>query len=392
MEKMEQPPHDYKPRRASRALPGVLCILLVLITAVGAPAEEPRFTITVPEATDPLEARYNQVVADTLEIAVKQLGFVRSAGSETADLDLRLESAPFPPRLHLSISAVDTASSTVVAGVNGSGRTNVTLLNSLDDLLDQLEPGLLAYREQLAAGENPFLPVAEFRQLRFRREDNRPVEVSVVNGPPLLTLEEEEGESTAFPVSQGEEVELQFVAPYSSSLTRRIRIEDPATPIRVPELPDKERFGVQLNYSLGRMVGAGIGARWYPIVDRGYIGGETDLFFSGATNGAPNRIIHNDYRLLLGFRPGRPENRLRVDISSGFGTLLSLTEQVNTSSYVDIYISVINLAFEARLGRFRPFIRGGVNYVIEEEFSLLETGVRTSFFNPAATTGVRFVW
>ncbi len=370
------------------------CIVLLLLLGSFTPAvaQNPRARIRIPEADNEIEGRYNQVVADTVGLSLRQLDFEIVGRGSPAELELLIESAPFPPRLHLSISAYDTASGTLVAGVNGSGRTNVTLLNSIDRFLEELEPYLLTYKTYIAEPSNPFVPVPEVRRLRFRREDNRPVQISVEHGPRLLTAKDEETVVEGYPVTLGSEVLLQYEAPYSQSRSEVIRIEDPEQQIVIPELPDKERFAAQLQYSMGKMVGFGLGGRWYALPDRAYAALETDLFLSGVGTGAPNQILHNEYRLLVGLRPGSPENRFRLDLSTGLGVLITAPLVATASSYIDPYVSVVNVAAEARLGRFRPFARIGTNYVLSTDSPILEVGTQSAFFNPAVATGVRYVW
>lgn len=369
-----------------------IAFLLLLFSLNLLPAQSPRARIMVPEVSDEIEGRYNQVVADTVGLSLRQLGFTVVAGDAPSELEILIESAPYPPRLHLSISAYDTASGSLVAGVNGSGRTNVTLLNSIDQFLEELEPLLTEYKEYLSEPSNPFVPIAEVRQLRFRRQDNRPVEVSVRHGPRILRAEDEQAVVEGYPVTVGSELFLQYEAPYSQPRSELIQIEGPLQEIVIPELPDKERFSGQLHYSLGKMVGVGFGGRWYPFPDRAYTALETDLFMSGVGTGAPSQILHNEYRLLLGYRPGSAGSRFRLDLSAGFGVLISAPLVATASSYVDPYISVINLALEVRLRRLRPFARIGSNYVLSSDSPILQAGTQSAFFNPAVAAGLRYVW
>ncbi len=381
-----------RPKASLPAPRSCIALLLLFGCLAFAVAQNPRVRIRLPEVSDEIEGRYNQVVADTVGLSLRQLGFDMVDGQGPAELEVLIESAPFPPRLHLSISAYDTASGTLIAGVNGSGRTNVTLLNSIDQFLEELEPYLITYKEYIAEPSNPFVPIPEVRRLQFRREDNRPVEVSVIHGPRLLAAEDEEAVVEGYPVTLGSEILLQYEAPYSQPRSELIQIEDPEQQIVIPELPDKERFGAQLQYSMGKMVGFGFGGRWYPLPDRAYAALETDLFLSGVGTGAPSKILHNEYRILFGLRPGSPGNRFRLDLSTGFGMLITAPLVATASSYVDPYVSVLNAAVELRVGSFRPFARIGTNYVLSTDSPILEEGTQSSFFNPAVAAGLRLVW
>lgn len=365
----------------------VLSILLLsALTPWYLSAETLSARVVVPEAQDLLEQRYNQVVADAVALSLRQFGF--STVENEADLEVRIESAPYPPRLHLSISAYDTASGSLVAGINGSGRTNVTLLNSVDALLDSLEGELeryIGYRE----GGNPYLPVPETRTLRFLNEENRPVTVTLATGEELLSTREPEAESEELTVALGSPVPLLISAPFSQAEERIVIIEDPQEPIRISDLPELERFGASLRYSLGKMVGGGLGGRWYPIPDRFFLAFESDFFLSGY--GQPQTLAHSENRLLFGFRPGSPERRFRYSFSLGAGALFTLPGP-EMSSYIDTYLAVGYLTLEYKLRRFVPFLRFGTNYVLPGDLNLLEEGVDTLFFNPALSLGVRYTW
>lgn len=370
----------------------VAVTFLLLFCAPLLLAQSPRVRVRLPGATDPVEQRYNQVVADTVALSLSELGFELVEPNRDAEMEVHIESAPFPPRLHLSISAYDLESGTLVAGVNGSGRTNVTLLNSIDQFVTELEPHLMEYKAYLQAQENPLVPVAEVRELRFLREDNKSVDVTIEHGPRLLTAEEEETLVEGYRVSVGSELLLRYEAPFSQPKSELVQIQDPTRPIIIPDLPDLERFSAQFQYSMGRMVGVGFGGRWYPLPDLAYVALETDLFFSGVGTGAPNQILHNEYRLLFGWRPGSPERRFRVDLSAGAGILISAPLGATATTYVDPYISFMNLGFEYRVWKLLPFARLGANYVLSEESAILDRGMDSQFFSTVVMVGMRYPW
>jgi hypothetical protein len=367
-------------------------LLLLLFSAPLLPAQSPRVRMVLPEASDSVEQRYNQVVADTVALSLSELGFELVEPNREAEMEIEIESAPFPPRLHLSISAYDLESGTLVAGINGSGRTNVTLLNSIDRFVEQLEPRLREYKAYLQEADNPFVPVPEVRELRFLREDEKSVEVSLGHGPRLLTAEEEEAQLEGYRVTLGSELLLRYEAPFSQPKTEVVEIRDPSRPIVIPELPNRERFSAQLQYSMGRMVGFGFGGRWYPVPDVAFLALETDLFMSGVGTGAPNRILHNEYRLLFGWRPGLPEQRFRVDLSAGAGVLISAPLGATATTYVDPYLSFMNFGFEYRIGKLRPFARLGANYVLTEDSAMVSPGLDSMFFSAVAMIGTRYAW
>lgn len=366
--------------------------LLLLFPALLLMPQSPRVRMVLPEVEDDLEQRYNQVVADTVALSLSELGFELVEPNRDAEMEVQIESAPFPPRLHLSISAYDLESGTLVAGVNGSGRTNVTLLNSIDRFVEELEPHLTEYKAYLAEPENPLVPVPEVRELRFRREDNKNVEVTVRNGPLLLTAEGEEAVVEGYPVTLGSELLLQYEAPFSQSKSEVVEIREPRQTIVIPDLPDKERFSAQFQYSMGKMVGFGFGGRWYPFPDIAFVALETDLFMSGVGTGAPSQILHNEYRLLFGWRPGSPGSRFRLDFSAGAGVLISAPLVATATTYVDPYLSFMNLGFEYQIGRLRPFARLGANYVLSEESAVVSPGLDSVLFSSVVMAGMRYAW
>ncbi|MFW5811366.1 MAG: hypothetical protein ACOCWS_00175 [Alkalispirochaetaceae bacterium] len=365
-------------------------LLLSLITSVlsieVAIAETLTARVSVPEVEDLLEQRYNRVVADAVALSLRQFGF--ETVEAEADLEVRIESAAYPPRLHLSISAFDAASGSLVAGVNGSGRTNVTLLNSVDALLSVLEEGLARYAGYLESG-NPYVPIPETRELRFVNQDNRPILVYLNTGEQLLATEEPEALSEELTVALGTTLPIAFSAPFSEELQETVVVTDLSEPIVIPDLPELERFAASLRYSFGRMVGVGVGGRWYPVPDRFYISAESDIFLSGY--GMPQTILHLDNRFLIGVRPGSASRRFRYSLGTGAGVMVSLPGPEITS-FVDPYLNLVNLTLEYKLRRFVPFLRLGANYVLPGNFNLVPEGVSDPYFSQALSLGVRYVW
>lgn len=365
-----------------------LCILLISVSVASLAAQStPSAYVRITPSTDPLENRYQTLIEDSFELALKRLGYVLR---DDGDLELRVEVAMFSPRLHLSISAHDTESGALIGGINGSGRTNVTLLNSLDELFREIEPSLITYQESRGRGESPFDAIPEIRLLRFRGAED--VRIRVNHGPILGVMDDAELEVASFPVTQGSEVELRYEKPGSYPERERVTIEEGIDAIVVPTLQPRDRVAAQLHYTLGKLVGAGAGIRYYPIPDRLFVSTESDLFFSGVSPEAPYRVLHNEYRVLLGVRIVPPGAPLRFDVSSGGGVLFSAPLVGSATPFVDPYLNVANLGVEARIGRFRPFVRGGVAYAVGGRFALWQEGINPMLLSPSVLGGLRFVW
>ena len=372
---------------------GGVSALLILAAVALLPVDrlvaQPTAVITITETEEPLTSRYHKLVVDHLALGLDRLGY--SSSEEAPTIELRVEATIFEPRMHLSISAVDNESRAVIAGVNGSARTNVTLLNSLDELFAKIAPELERHRDRITAEEdNPFVGRPEVRRLRFTGDPE--VSVEVLHGPSLGVLREGSLEVTSFPVTEGSEVGLRFskAGAYPESLL--LEIDRERNVITVPELRYRDRLGVQLHYTLGKVVGAGAGIRYYALPDRLFSSVETDLFFSGVAPAAPYRVLHNEYRLLLGARIGPASFPLRFDISSGAGVFFSVPLVGTATPFLDPYISVANLGVEAQIGSFRPFLRGGAVYAIGGRFALLEQGINPMLLSPSILGGVRVAW
>lgn len=345
----------------------LVVLMLVLVGTSVVPAQEEPVTVVVAAAAETAAeaTAYERIIAESIGVVLVRSGFaIASIGDAATDLRWEYAILSLVPRLHMSISVRDTATGTIVSSVSGRARANVTLFNALDELVSVTVDDALRY-------------------LALNREfgdEIRPVPVAGLL-PPVA------------PRGDDEEVVLQPAAPLHGTADRGVLLADGVqVPVQVrrrghyvttaparmdgtlPEPEPYRRTGLQVHTSLGRLVGAGIGARLDLIPDRAGVAGELDVYSSGVTQGAPYRVLHLEGRLLANLRLLR-WGPVSLRASTGLGTVVTTFLSGIVAPYTDLYWNVLNLTPTLHTGRQAWFARVGLNYRVASDRGFFPDGL-----------------
>ena len=383
-------------------------VLLAAGIADPAPAQS---RIVIAADTAPEAAAYEPIVADAITVVLQRQGFDLVGADQPADqpggtseastqLALRWEYAILSilPRLHLSVSVYDEARGVMVATRAGRARANVTLFNSVDELVYGAIAEVETYRTVVEAESEFISPIPIVARLR-PPSPRVPGEEIIVQ--PDAPFEMSNGEAVL--LARGVSVPIavmrrgHHVAVGTASTAGDGQPGESSVLRTVPrELPDPEplrRVGLQLHYSAARTAGGGGGVRYGFIPDRFHMAGEFDVYLSGALDGAPNQVLHLESRLLAEVTALRLRRMpFSLHLSSGPGIVGTFFLNGLVAPYTDLYWNIANAAIVLRTGRQEWFVRSGVKYTFETERGYFAEGLGESTSSPELFFGTVRRW
>lgn len=363
-------------------------------------------------ATGTVEAEaadYARIIAESIEVALDRRGYTRGGpGSDGATEYLVVEYAVHAvlPRLHVSIVVRDPSRSLRVAGVAVRARANLTLIETVEDLMSELDPAIEAYL-RLSTGERdalapvPLLPSVAFGGFGQTAGDpdeasRVPERIFVDTGAELLELPSPTTVTAdQYEFAQGSEITIRGERPGFFPESEPIGLGPDQTPVEPESLDRASVHGLQVHYSWARLIGLGAGFRYYLLPGRLYGSSELDLYTSGAPGMTPYTVLHLEPRLLVGLTVlGNPQSRFRAVLSSGFGYVGTFFLNGNgIPPYHDFYFNVFNLGVETQVRRTLWFIRSGMIYAFDTEGrGFFKEGMETGNLNPLLSVGGVYLW
>ena len=166
----------------------------------------------------------------------------------------------------------------------------------------------------------------------------------------------------------------------------------PGTEIRLTPLAPEHLNAVEVDWTVGQLLGAGVTARRYLVPDWFYISMGNYFFVQPPVTPAPRAVIHDDFSVGIGgYVMTPPEWPVRVGLSTGVGTIITDFTVPGFPAYYDIYLDVVNVWLEVRIAGVALFLRQEYRYSLGISDNLLGKGWLLNGF-PPTTVGVLFPW
>jgi hypothetical protein len=164
----------------------------------------------------------------------------------------------------------------------------------------------------------------------------------------------------------------------------------PGREIVLSPLVREHPYALELNWTVGQLLGAGVTTRKYLVPDWFYIFEGNYFFVQPSVTAAPRAVIHDDMSIGVGGYLGfTPESPVRLGISTGAGVLVTALTVAGFPLYGDVYLDVANVWIEARLGGAVFFLKQEYKYSLGIGTNLLGQGWLINRF-PPTTLGVLF--
>jgi hypothetical protein len=164
----------------------------------------------------------------------------------------------------------------------------------------------------------------------------------------------------------------------------------PGKEIALSPLRPEHGFALELDWTLGQLLGAGVSARTYVVPDWLFIAEGNYFFVQPPVTAAARAVIHDDISVGVGgYLLLSPESPVRLGVSTGVGLLVTFLTVPGFPTYSDVYVNVANVWIEARLGTAVIFLRQEYKYSLGYGMNLLGQGWLINRF-PPTTLGVLF--
>ena len=163
-------------------------------------------------------------------------------------------------------------------------------------------------------------------------------------------------------------------------------------PIPLKPLVRENRYGMELNSTIGQLLGLGVALRDYRVPDWFFITVGGYLWVQPPLNFAPRVVLHADmFGGIGGYLFLKPDAPVRLGVSTGAGLILSFPSTPGLPAYTDFYLDVMNWWLEATLFGTTLYMRQEFKYALGIGASMLGQGMMLRDF-PPTTIGVLFRW
>jgi hypothetical protein len=166
----------------------------------------------------------------------------------------------------------------------------------------------------------------------------------------------------------------------------------PNTAIPLAPLEKEHRNALELNSTLGQLLGLGGAFRLYVVPDWFFVSAGSYLWMQPPANLALRAVLHTDfYAGLSGYMFLDPDVPVRLGISTGAGVILSFLTAPGFPVFTDVYIDVFNWWVEARFFGLTFFLRQELKYDVGLGANLLGQGWMIRNF-PPTSLGIVIPW
>ncbi|MGA2641415.1 MAG: hypothetical protein ABSG21_11010 [Spirochaetia bacterium] len=294
-------------------------------------------------------------------------------------------------RIYISLQCWDVGAGALAAGLQQTARFNIAFYSSLHDRVAEMLPRI-RLREppaSIAAGAVPEKRQPTLSDLTFVSPDEGmevflagDTRIGAISGGKL------EWQSGGLALGARFSVEKRKVGFHTSFEMVRAAKE-----IRLSPLESEKVRAVELDWTLGQLLGLGAALRLYTRPDSVFFSFGNYFYLQPPLSAAGSPVVHDDASIGLGaylFFP--PSSPFRFGVSTGAGWILSVLTASGGASYADGYLDVFNWWVETKVLGPVVFLRQEWKFTTGGTASLL--GANWMMINgfPIMTLGVLYRW
>ncbi len=295
-------------------------------------------------------------------------------------------------RIYISLQCWDVGAGVLAAGLQQTARFNIAFYSSLHDRVADMLPQirLMQSTAQTASGAAPGKAQPSVSELTFVSPDEG-MELFLVNDERIGAISNGKlvWNSGGIVLGSAFNVEKRKQGFHTSRQTVRAAKE-----IRLSGMVREEKRALEVDWTLGQLLGAGATLRVYTRPDETFLFIGNYFFLQPALNAAGNLVIHYDTSLGVGayvFLP--PDSPVRFGVSTGAGSVVSILTGPSNASYAEVYLDVFNWWVETRilgpiifLRQEWKFTTGGGSSILGKQWMMVAGTI------PPMTLGVMFRW
>ena len=339
------------------------------------------FQVLPDSAWDPLRERRGLDDVDLLE-GGKALEVAAEAGARLAVTGFyRVEDRQFV----LAIKCYDVEARAFIQGVLKTGRLNLAMYNLLDGAVKELLPKVCLI------GKAPPPPgPASAEQVTLLSADEG-AEILLAGSQPVGSIRDGALLLPPIPFPLGSAITVEKRKEGFHPSRESLLLEKPVQEFRLRPLRPQTRWGTELNWTVGQVLGLGVAQRYYFKPDASFAAAE--LYNYLQTNFADSHpLVHHDLRLLYGgYLFTGPDDVFRLGWSTGVGVILTWFTIKDQGLYADWYLNLINASLELNYRRWLLYLRGEGKYAMGLGRNLLGQGWLSLTRGPSPIT-VGFMW
>jgi hypothetical protein len=338
----------------------------------------------VPESKwDPLRRKRGLDDVDLLE-GGKALEVAAEAGARLAVTGFyRVEDRQFV----LEIKCYDVEAKAFIQGVLKTGRLNLAMYNLLDGAVKELLPKV----RLIGKAPPPAGPLAA-EQITLLSGDEG-AEIFLAGSQPIGVIQSGTLLMPPIPFPVGSAITVEKRKEGYHPSRESLLLEKPVQEFRLKPMRPQTRWGTELNWTVGQVLGFGVAQRYYFKPDALFTAAE--LYNYLQTNFSDSHpLVHHDLRLLFGgYLFTGPDDVFRLGWSTGAGTILTWFTIQDQGLYADWYLNLINASFELNYRRWLLYLRTEGKYALGLGRNLLGQGwLSFSQGPPPITMGFMWKW
>ena len=292
-------------------------------------------------------------------------------------------------QLAIQMTLYDPRERTVVGGIFSRARTGLTLFTTVDRAIAEIDETLARYIDERYEYRPPS-GIVESIVVR-----------SPAEGADVLFAGRNAGRITGgrldvpytpFPVGTVVRVDLRKDGYHET--THAVRLESEQAEVSLPGISRTGRYAGYVHSTYGAIMGLGVGLRVYAVPDQTFIAFEQ--YRSTLPGDGPGKrgVAFTDLSVALGqYLFFRQDSFFRLNVSLGFGAIVTNISSIEDGGFVDYYLALVNPALELNFNSWMLFVRPEARFTLGFGDNLLgRTWMRVPFGIPPVTLGVVRRW
>lgn len=257
----------------------------------------------------------------------------------------------------LDIKCYDVEQKALITGVFKSVRINLSIYNALAEAVAELVPkirllGPPPVSESPVVEEIALLSKDEGMDIYLGDEG---FVGKITDGKLLLP---------PIPFAIGTKISIEKKKEGYHPGEETVKLKKPEMIVSLDPLRKQTRYATEFNWTFGQLLGFGIAERLYLKPDMTYLSAEHYFYvqhnFSG---GKP--VFHHDIRLLFGgYLLTGPDRFFRINMSAGFGMIVTYFSITDQPMYADFYWDIMNTSFELNFQKYILYFRYEAKYAL----------------------------
>ncbi len=158
------------------------------------------------------------------------------------------------------------------------------------------------------------------------------------------------------PVAFGQILEITVKYPGFYPAVVKEKLDNSEETFTILSLNRKADFGLEFMYNYPRLLGLGLGFRYYPISDTLFLSVQNFLYFISAEQNSSQYVVLDDINFLIGFYPYfPPSSAFRISLSTGPGVIITKPSNMD-KPFIDGVWNLAVINFELNLSDVSIFL------------------------------------